>query len=68
MPSKNGGGNDIGHYPIAFGFHKSFLFFVNFFQDDTIVGFPIAVALYGSNPEYLFKLLRFNSEFLRVQF
>lgn len=23
------------HCPIAFGFHKSLLFFVNFFQDDT---------------------------------
>ncbi|GEM_PF-5011989 len=45
-----------------------FTFLVNFFQDDTIVGFPIAFAMYGSNPEYLFKLLRFNSEFLRVQF
>ena len=32
-----------------------------------IVGFPIAFAPYVLNPEYLFKLLRFNSEFLRVQ-
>lgn len=32
-----------------------------------IVGFPIAFVLYGLNPEYLFKFLRFNSEFLRVQ-
>lgn len=32
-----------------------------------IVGFPIAFVLYGLNPEYLFKLLRFNSEFLSVQ-
>lgn len=31
-----------------------------------IVGFPIAFVLYGLNPEYLFKLLRFNSEFLRI--
>lgn len=35
MPSKNGGVNDIGHRPIAFGFHEKFTFLVNFFQDDT---------------------------------
>lgn len=31
-----------------------------------IVGFPIAFVLYGLKPEYLCKLLRFNSEFLRI--
>ena len=31
-------------------------------------GESLRLTLYGLNPKYLFKLLRFNSEFLRVQF